>query len=232
VIRRDGTHTPWYDVLNVFDARVRPAGEALAGMRWLSTQATAPVPAGAAPFAGSDWLTSVTGRAAIGRFVDAGGTPWLLVTNRDSLASQNIVLTLQGATGVTRFDAGTPPSTNTDLGVLFVDMALDAGDFTLLRIDGTRGEAGVTLGPLMVPAANPARGPVRLALERVGGTARFEVVDALGRRVWTTPLAAGANTVTWDGRDMRGTRAGAGLYFMRVRDNRGTSMRRIAWLGP
>jgi hypothetical protein len=232
VIRRDGTRTAWYDLLAAFDARVRPAGEALAGMRWLSTQATAPVPAGAAPFAGSDWLRTISGRAAIGRFVDPGGTPWLLVTNRDSLDAQHLTLTLQGATGVTRLDAGPPARTSVDLGVTFVDLTLDPGDFALLRIDGTRGEAAETLGPAIAPAINPARGPVRLTLERVGGSARFDVIDVLGRRVWSTALPAGSNAVTWDGRDTRGTRAPAGLYVVRVHDNRGASARRIAWLGP
>jgi len=53
-----------------------------------------------------------------------------------------------------------------------------------------------------------------------------------GRRIWTTPLAAGAHAVTWAGRDTRGARAGAGIYLLRVRDNRGASTQRVAWLGP
>jgi hypothetical protein len=48
---------------------------------------------------------------------------------------------------------------------------------------------------------------------------RLEVVDVLGRRVAVlvdARLAAGQHVVPWDGRDGRGQRVGAGIYFARL----------------
>jgi hypothetical protein len=231
VIQRDGTRTAWYDVLATFNARARSAGERLAGMHWISVQATQPYLAEVAPFAGNDWLQWVSGRATVGRFVDADGTPWLLFANRDSLNTQTLTLGLRGATGATRVDGGTPVWSISELSVTYSYVDLEPGDFALLRIDGTRGEALETLGPVVGAFANPVRGGLHVALDRVGGAARCDVIDALGRRLWTTPLAAGATEVVWDGSDARGSRAVPGVYVLRVHDNRGSTNRRLVWLG-
>jgi hypothetical protein len=132
-------------------------------------QATQPYLAEVAPFAGNDWLQWVSGRATVGRFVDADGTPWLLLANRDSLNTQTLTLGLRGATGATRVDGGTPVWSISELSVTYSYVDLEPGDFALLRIDGTRGEALETLGPVVGAFANPVRGGLHVALDRVGG---------------------------------------------------------------
>lgn len=60
---------------------------------------------------------------------------------------------------------------------------------------------------------------VRFGLARAGRV-EVTVFDAAGRRVRVLaegPQAAGEHDVAWDGRDERGARAGAGLYFVRLR---------------
>jgi hypothetical protein len=74
---------------------------------------------------------------------------------------------------------------------------------------------------LSAPWPNPARGAVRmtLALTR-DAIAEVTIYDALGRRV-STPhegaLMAGRHVIEWDGRDARGARARAGVYFASAR---------------
>src|SRR5436190_1856879 len=50
IIGPHGERTETYEFLRAFHQRLRPAGELLAACRWISTQATAPVPPGADPF--------------------------------------------------------------------------------------------------------------------------------------------------------------------------------------
>jgi len=72
---------------------------------------------------------------------------------------------------------------------------------------------------------NPSRGAVQLA--RAGtAVAPLDVYDTAGRLVATLSpqAAAGAVRWTWDGRDVHGVRAGAGVYWARPRDG-GTSSR-------
>ncbi len=89
--------------------------------------------------------------------------------------------------------------------------------------------AGVVTSPPMhvddelrldAPAPVPTRGEVRATLH-LGGPARVDaaVYDAAGRRVRELVRGerAGEVTLRWDGRDERGTDAGAGVFFVRVR---------------
>jgi hypothetical protein len=73
---------------------------------------------------------------------------------------------------------------------------------------------------LAAPRPNPARGPVRLALELPrAGAARVEVLDLGGRRVRTLhsgAAPAGTLALSWDGADERGRALSAGLYFIRA----------------
>ncbi len=58
------------------------------------------------------------------------------------------------------------------------------------------------------------------ALEgRREGAARLEVFDTAGRLVAVRDVAEGAPASSWDGRVRDGARAGAGVYFARVREN-------------
>lgn len=233
IIDGNGQRTEFYAMLKTFHQRVRPAGELLAGCRWISAQATAPVPQGADPFVGDDWLARVDGRAAIGRFMDPWGRPLLLITNRDSLAAQEIALLIHGATGVTRLDDPHGPVT-TPIGgdpVPEVRLSLDAGDFALLRIEGTEGQAGETLGPVLLLSGQPARGVARFDLMRVGAGAKLVIYDANGRALWSTTLVPGDRTATWNGTDSDGRHVPPGIYFARLTDHRGTATVRAVWLG-
>ena len=79
------------------------------------------------------------------------------------------------------------------------------------------------LGPLafgwsrIVP--NPSRDAVDLAFTMpTAGTARIDVVDLAGRRVWTAvgEFTAGAQSVRWGGVAADGERVRAGVYFARL----------------
>jgi flagellar hook assembly protein FlgD len=84
---------------------------------------------------------------------------------------------------------------------------------------------------LSAPFPNPARGSARCDLE-LGASAQVEVsvFDAAGRRVRVLARghhAAGRHALAWDGRDERGTRARAGVYFVRATDGPATRTRRL-----
>jgi FlgD Ig-like domain len=68
--------------------------------------------------------------------------------------------------------------------------------------------------------ANPARGGVTIGLRlRTAGAARVLVYDVSGRlvaRLWDGLAPAGLLPVTWDGTDLRGRRAGSGVYWVRA----------------
>lgn len=78
---------------------------------------------------------------------------------------------------------------------------------------------------LLAPRPNPSRGPTAFAwtLAEPADT-RLVVTDVAGRTVRELargPRAAGLATATWDGRDARGERLPAGLYFARLTVERG-----------
>jgi flagellar hook assembly protein FlgD len=82
-----------------------------------------------------------------------------------------------------------------------------------------------------MPMPNPARGAVSLLLTLPQDMlVTAEVIDVGGRRVhslgggtWTT----GVHRITWDGAGRDGHRAAPGLYFVRVRTDAGTLVRRL-----
>lgn len=85
---------------------------------------------------------------------------------------------------------------------------------------------------LAAPWPNPSRGVVTLAL-RLGAPSSLnaDVLDVQGRHVRVLAegesFAAGEARLRWDGRDAEGRLAAAGLYFVRVRTERGVVTRRI-----
>jgi len=94
-----------------------------------------------------------------------------------------------------------------------------AGDPDVEALDSPRG-----VPTSLVASPNPSRGPIRLTWTIAGETgasapARMDVLDFLGRRVRTllrdASLAAGPHEIAWDGRDDRGRRMPAGLYWVR-----------------
>jgi hypothetical protein len=86
----------------------------------------------------------------------------------------------------------------------------------------------------MVP--NPSRGPARVEFFQHGLpgdpalAAEVTLHDLQGRRVRTLhrgPLARGASTGAWDGRDDAGRPVGAGIYFLRLVSPLGAATARV-----
>jgi flagellar hook assembly protein FlgD len=69
--------------------------------------------------------------------------------------------------------------------------------------------------------SNPFRGALRLQLTLTAAApVRLEVYDARGRRVSERDygvLGAGVHVLGWEGDDRRGSRAGAGSFWVRVK---------------
>jgi hypothetical protein len=235
LIARDGQRGPLYATVAALAPRLRAAGETLAGLTWLATEHAGSCPVGGTPFAPDDWIAAVEGRAALGEFADAGGTRFVLVANSDSSNAQAILLTLPHAVSVDTLGAGPgtwgPLPTVRGDGGARVALALDAGAFALLRVQGDFGAMRAGTGPALSAWPSPARGSVRFAYQGLAAGGRVELIDATGRRVWSGTPRAGAGLVTWDGsRDAGGT-ASPGVYFVRFEDARGVAAARVLWLG-
>jgi hypothetical protein len=86
----------------------------------------------------------------------------------------------------------------------------------------------VATGTLRV-SPNPAlaHARVRFETEPASHARTVEVLDLTGRRVATLPLPAGAHGVEWQGRDLVGHAAPAGIYFARVEDETRASASRF-----
>jgi subtilisin family serine protease len=98
-------------------------------------------------------------------------------------------------------------------------------------------EKGVTPALALVAAApNPAAGfaKIRYALP-AGGWARLSLYDVGGRRVRVLvegTLPAGSRIATWDGRDDRGARLPAGVYFARLESGAAIRRSKVVLLDP
>jgi hypothetical protein len=83
-------------------------------------------------------------------------------------------------------------------------------------------------------APNPARRTTQVRLELPAAVdVSIRVYDPRGALVRTLvdrPLAAGRQTVTWDGLDHDGLSVGAGIYFLRVRAGRHEHTQKVAWI--
>lgn len=129
-----------------------------------------------------------------------------------------------------------------------VDLAFDpsTGDLVFPAINDDRVYRIRYVAPLEAPYAslpgvalsearpNPSTGAIELALDLPrAAELRFEVVDVLGRRVWSDasrPAPAGPTTLRWNGRDAAGGVARPGLYFACVQVNGATYTRRFVRL--
>lgn len=85
------------------------------------------------------------------------------------------------------------------------------------------------------PSPNPSSGPMSLQVETGSSlTVSVEVFDLSGRLVCGPrfdTLGRGAGTIAWDGRDASGLRVSRGMYFVRVRGNATSELRRV-WVLP
>lgn len=94
-------------------------------------------------------------------------------------------------------------------------------------------EDGVLAFALARPTPNPSGGAALLTFSLPqAGSARVEVLDASGRRIAQTSgeFSAGRHSWRWDGRLADGTRARAGLYFVRLTSGMGTRTQRMVRL--
>jgi hypothetical protein len=128
------------------------------------------------------------------------------------------------------------------------DLAMHATTRTLVA--GTHGRGMWTIGladlpsdteltaagrlQLGAPVPNPSQAAVALRLELLDDArAEVAIYDAGGRRVRTLHAGAlrrGASRFTWDGKDTRGARASAGVYFVRASADGATRVQRLVRL--
>jgi hypothetical protein len=75
-------------------------------------------------------------------------------------------------------------------------------------------------GPTVEVAPNPFASLTRITYGVAGsfsGSVRAEIFDPAGRLIRSLPAARGASgSISWDGRNERGDRAAAGVYFLRL----------------
>ena len=92
-------------------------------------------------------------------------------------------------------------------------------DAATSQVAGVEGRGAPALA-LAAPAPNPARGPVRLALEvPAAGMLSVTILDVAGRHVrdLSRAVAPGPAELAWDLRDQAARRVPPGLYFASVR---------------
>jgi len=138
---------------------------------------------------------------------------------------------------------------STEVAFRFTARDTGTGSITEAAVDDfmvydTRGATGTAAGPKAIAAdvllsqayPNPARGgePVHLSLA-LPDPARVEatVYDVAGRRVAELErgrLPAGPHRIGWDGRVNGGTRAPAGVYFIRLESDAGSYSRKVVLL--
>jgi hypothetical protein len=172
---------------------------------------------------------SVQGRAAIGVFW-ARNRQFMVVAASDSTAASSVRLVLRGVADVSERSAGPVPQIEERPDDVVVTLYFAPGDFALLEFTGWSG-AGVQPGLALAP--NPASSTVEFRLTDVVNAGLLTILDASGRRAWTSRLHSGSSRRTWRGELDNGGIARAGIYFARLEDGFGrTRTLRFAWLGP
>lgn len=98
---------------------------------------------------------------------------------------------------------------------------LNGEDNSVMAALGPEAELGADLAPVAMP--NPFRGSTRFSLtvsEPAGAEVDMAVFDIAGRRMVSLArgrFGAGTHILQWDGRGLDGSRARAGMYFVRGR---------------
>ncbi|HET7225378.1 MAG TPA: hypothetical protein VFK69_06640 [Candidatus Eisenbacteria bacterium] len=231
VIDTDGRQTAWYPFLEWFDPALRAAGETLAPLAWRATLHAGGTPPGAQPFVPDADLAGVQGRAAIGEFADASGRRTVMVVNADSLAPQRVTLAFAPVFDLERLGGAqgswgpiAVPGDGT------VPLDLPAGGFAVLRFRGLSAVSPTGMARLTA-IPSPARGRVSLAVSGALEAGQLEVLDAAGRKVWSTRTRAGDVTLAWEGQRDGAGFAAPGGYFARLTTRQGVATTRFVWLG-
>lgn len=110
-------------------------------------------------------------------------------------------------------------------------------NFTAEKVSYTGGPTGIS-GPIAASDVqafpNPFRPSVSLRFSiPVAGSVSVSVVDAMGREVKRVAdgwMPAGAHEMKWDGRDERGSRVPAGVYFLRAAIGASVTTQRVVLL--
>jgi hypothetical protein len=167
----------------------------------------------------------------------------LTVVLSDTLSSQGGVVTV-GATGGFTY---TPPTgfNGTDTFIYIISDGNDATDLATVTITVAPDPAGIgpvavslpTKFELFAPQPNPSRGNVEITFgQPQAGPVRADIFDAAGRRVAQlaadAAFAPGYHTLAWDGRNASGSRAGGGIYFLRVSSGGHTELKKLVLLAP
>ncbi len=140
-------------------------------------------------------------------------------------AANSAVVNVNGGMGGTGASPGASGSISSAL-VEWPEITSTVGAEQSVAVE-PRASSGVRVGPAL---PNPARTAVTLALQAARpGDCRIEIVDLQGRKTRTLdrPLAAGAQEISWDLHDDRGTRVPVGIYLANVTVDRATWSRRI-----
>ncbi len=148
------------------------------------------------------------------------------------------IVTGLGNSGTFDWTLPSQASTTALVRVLALDAATNAGADTSDAVFEIKDpSAGVGDGPavfaLFAPVPNPSPGTTALAFSLPQPAhAHLDVLDAGGRRVagFDGEFGAGRHTWHWDGRLASGSRARAGLYFVRFTSPFGTRMQRLVRL--
>jgi hypothetical protein len=200
----------------------------------------APVVAVTSPAGGDDWgpgsVHDITWTATDNLGVDsvtieysvAGlAGPWTVIAHGiENSGTYAWTVPLVGADSarvrVTAFDAGL----NTGTGI-------STGTFRIRSDSVAAGGGGELSLSLASPMPNPTNGAawLRFTLPQEAD-ALLEILDLAGRRIWYAGgrISAGEHTWRWDGNTAVGSRAGAGLYFVRLTTPSGTRISRLSRL--
>jgi len=162
--------------------------------------------------------TAGTGSWAIGT-IDAGTTDTLTITVTVNAGTVDSTITNTATvTGVDQTD-GNPFNDSASTAVTVIS-PVPADGLQFLP----------TVYSLATGRPNPFRDRVTIRFDLpVAGQANLAIFDVTGRRIRTVlneRLEAGRYSPVWDGRDERGSRVAAGVYFVRLRAGEFTATRK------
>jgi hypothetical protein len=229
-----GERAPHYDQVRTLNLRLKPMGETLAGLAWLSTSTAAARRSAARR---SPRLAGGSHRRPghAGHVRGRAGTPYLFVataTRRSRRRSRSNSWASGAWIGSRTPAAGRRGRVNPRRRAVASSWRSAPGDFTLLRVSGgCPGLASGACDATLDARAQP--GERERALRRHARAAAGHVHAARPERA-TDMGATGRRRSARDrvdGHADDGTRVRPGVYWARLTDANGSVVRRVAWLG-